>query len=224
MSLIINHKMAAKNVARGFNSGYAELFTSVRKLAFGLKTQNSGPGTLGLAVRRLLRADIAVLNRDGSGAARPVSLLSAADGALAVIDEVLVRMKDNLLAHFKSAGNSPTDSCYSKAGMASAPNSGKAESASEASSDAASAESMAKAALSALSNAIISRDELSAARGVTQKDPEHRASALQIRADNLEAAEALLSDLDLSLGFTELSHAFPGRRSALIPGLATQGD
>ena len=94
MSLIINHNLAALSAARSLNSSYGKLSDSVRKLASGLRVMNSGDDAAGLAVRELLRADIAALNQGVRNANDAISLIQTADGTLGVIDEILIRMKE----------------------------------------------------------------------------------------------------------------------------------
>ena len=47
-----------------------------------------------LAVRELMRSDISALNQGVRNANDAISLIQTADGALGVIDEKLIRMKD----------------------------------------------------------------------------------------------------------------------------------
>ena len=94
MSLIINHNLAALSAARSLNTSYGKLSDSVRKLASGLRVMNSGDDAAGLAVRELLRADIAALNQGVRNANDAISLIQTADGTLGVIDEILIRMKE----------------------------------------------------------------------------------------------------------------------------------
>lgn len=226
MSLIINHSMAAIDATRSLKNCYAELFTSVRKLASNLKTRNFDDKAVESSA--LLHADIAALSQGGPGADSAGPLLQTAGGTLAVIGETLVILKNLLLARLGSADSSAKDCSCSKTGMASQ-NADNAEPASEASSNAASCESAAKAALEALNHTIISRDKSRAGGGIPPKHPEQEASAAQIRADNLAAVEALLSDLHISLEMAESTREelspqtaevmfFEGRRSAAARG------
>ena len=94
MSLIINHNLMAMNAARNLSSSYSSLATSVRKLSSGLRIGTAGDDGAGLAVRELLRADIVALNQGARNANDAISLIQTADGALAIIDEALNRMKE----------------------------------------------------------------------------------------------------------------------------------
>ena len=266
MSLIINHNLAALSAARSLNSSYGKLSDSVRKLASGLRVMNSGDDAAGLAVRELLRADIAALNQGVRNANDAISLIQTADGTLGVIDEILIRMKElaeqaatgtynsdqrliieseyqamaseitrianstafsgvsllngnlssdtfdgsglqskgKLLVHFGGSNDSAKDYYYIKIGNATASALGLGNAASsERAGFAISTQSLAKAALNALNYAIISKDKIRASLGSLQNRLENTVSNLQIQADNLQAAEAQISDVDVSLEMTE---------------------
>ena len=266
MSLISNHNLAALSAARSLNTSYSKLSDSVRKLASGLRVMNSGDDAAGLAVRELLRADIAALNQGVRNANDAISLIQTADGTLGVIDEILIRMKElaeqaatgtynsdqrliieseyqamaseitrianatafsgvallngnlssdtfdgsglqstgKLLVHFGGSNDSSMDYYYINIGnaTASALGLGSAGSSSRAG-YAISTQSLAKAALDALNYAIISKDKIRASLGALQNRLENTVSNLQIQADNLQAAEAQISDVDVSLEMTE---------------------
>ncbi|NCC26007.1 MAG: flagellin, partial [Deltaproteobacteria bacterium] len=94
MSLVINHNLMAMNAARNLSSGYTALGTSARRLSSGLRIGTAADDAAGLAVRELMRADIASLNQGIRNANDAISLIQTADGALGVIDEKLIRMKE----------------------------------------------------------------------------------------------------------------------------------
>ncbi len=94
MSLIIYHNLMAMNAARNLGTSYDNLSNSVRKLSSGLRVGNAADDAAGLAIRELMRADIAALNQGVRNANDAISLLQTADGALGVIDEKLIRMKE----------------------------------------------------------------------------------------------------------------------------------
>ncbi|MDR0881735.1 MAG: flagellin [Candidatus Adiutrix sp.] len=94
MSLIINHNMMAQNAARNLNTTYGKLATSVQRLSSGLRITSAADDAAGLAIRELMRADIATTQQGIRNAADAVSLIQTADGALGVIDEKLTRMKE----------------------------------------------------------------------------------------------------------------------------------
>ena len=94
MSLIINNNMMAANAARTLSQTYGKLSTSVQRMASGLRINSAADDAAGLAIRELMRADIATTRQGIRNAADAISLIQTADGALAIIDEKLTRMKE----------------------------------------------------------------------------------------------------------------------------------
>ncbi len=94
MSLYINHNMMAANAARNLSNIYSNLSTSVQRLSSGLRINSAADDAAGLAVRELMRADIAVLNQGVRNASDAISMIQTAEGAMSVIDEKLIRMKE----------------------------------------------------------------------------------------------------------------------------------
>ncbi|WP_443093413.1 flagellin N-terminal helical domain-containing protein, partial [Fundidesulfovibrio magnetotacticus] len=94
MSLVINHNLMAMNAARNLSQSYSDLGVSTRRLSSGLRVGTAADDAAGLAVRELMRADIASLNQGVRNANDAVSMIQTADGALGVIDEKLIRMKE----------------------------------------------------------------------------------------------------------------------------------
>lgn len=94
MPLIINHNMMASNAARNLNTHYGALSNSVRRLSSGLRIGTAGDDAAGLAIRELMRAEIAALNQGVRNANDAISMIQTADGALQIIDEKLIRMKE----------------------------------------------------------------------------------------------------------------------------------
>gem|GEM_PF-103475 len=94
MSLVINHNMLAMNAARNLSSSYNRLSTSVQRLSSGLRINSAADDAAGLAIREMMRADIATTYQGLRNAADAISLIQTADGALSVIDEKLIRMKE----------------------------------------------------------------------------------------------------------------------------------
>ena len=94
MSLIINHNLMAMNANRNLASAYGNLSTSVSRLSSGLRITSAADDAAGLAIRELMRADIASLNQGVRNANDAISMIQTADGALGVIDEKLIRMKE----------------------------------------------------------------------------------------------------------------------------------
>jgi flagellin len=94
MSLIINHNLMAMNANRNLSAAYGNLSTSVSRLSSGLRITTAADDAAGLAIRELMRADIASLNQGVRNANDAISMIQTADGALGVIDEKLIRMKE----------------------------------------------------------------------------------------------------------------------------------
>ena len=94
MSLVINHNLMAMNTARNLGSAYNRLSNSVQRLSTGLRVNSAVDDAAGLAIREYMRAEIASLNQGVRNAQDGISMIQTAEGALAVIDEKLIRMKE----------------------------------------------------------------------------------------------------------------------------------
>lgn len=90
----LNSNLMAANTARNLNQHYANLATSTRRLSSGLRINSAADDAAGLAIRELMRADIAAFHQGARNANDAISMLQVADGALAIIDEKLIRMKE----------------------------------------------------------------------------------------------------------------------------------
>ena len=266
MSLVINHNIMAMNAARNLGSSYNNLATSVRRLSSGLRVGQASDDAAGLAIRELMRADIASLNQGVRNANDAISLIQTADGALGVIDEKLIRMKElaeqaatgtynsdqrlmieseyqamaseitrianatdfngvyllngnlsgathngaglvstgKLKIHFGTANDSAEDYYYVAIGNSTASALGVGNQAAITSAGyTISTQSAAQKALTALNSAVISKDKIRAGLGAMQNRLENTVSNLQIQAENLQAAESRISDVDVSLEMTE---------------------
>ena len=84
----------ATNVANTLTNSYGSLGTSTQRLSSGLRINSAADDAAGLAIRELMRSDIAALQQGVRNANDAISLIQTADGALGVIDEKLVRMKE----------------------------------------------------------------------------------------------------------------------------------
>ncbi|MDR1111147.1 MAG: flagellin, partial [Deltaproteobacteria bacterium] len=94
MSLVINHNMMAMNTARTLSNTYGRLNASVQRLSSGLRINSAADDAAGLAIRELMRADIATMQQGVRNIADAISMIQTADGGMAVIDEKLTRMKE----------------------------------------------------------------------------------------------------------------------------------
>lgn len=92
--LAIKNNLMADNAARNLGTSYNALAKSVERLSSGLRINSARDDAAGLAVRELIRADIAALRQGSRNAADAVSMLQSAEGGLAVIDNILVRMRE----------------------------------------------------------------------------------------------------------------------------------
>jgi flagellin len=91
--LAIKNNLMAANAARHLGNSYDALATSVERLASGLRINSSKDDAAGLAVRELMRADIAVLQQGSRNAQDGISLLQVAEGGMQTINDLIVRMK-----------------------------------------------------------------------------------------------------------------------------------
>ncbi len=265
MSLVINHNLMAMNAARNLGISYDNLSDSVRKLSSGLRVSSAADDAAGLAIRELMRADIAALNQGVRNANDAISMIQTADGALGVIDEKLIRMKElaeqaatgtynsdqrlmieseyqamaseitrianstdfngvhllngnlsstvhngeglvdtgQLKVHVGTANDSAEDYYYINIGNATASALGVGNQAAEGDGYSISTQGAAQRALDALNNAIISKDKIRANLGAMQNRLENTISNLQIQAENLQAAESRISDVDVATEMTE---------------------
>jgi flagellin len=101
--LAIKNNLMAANAARYLGQSYDALGTSVERLSSGLRINSAADDAAGMAVRELMRADIAVLQQGARNAQDGVSMLQTMEGALQVIDNLLIRMQQ--LAEQASTGS-----------------------------------------------------------------------------------------------------------------------
>ena len=91
--LAIKNNIMAENAARHLGVSYDALARSVERLSSGLRINSAKDDAAGLAVRELIRADIAVIQQGARNAQDGISMLQAMEGAMSIIDDALVRMK-----------------------------------------------------------------------------------------------------------------------------------
>jgi len=94
MSLVINNNLMANSASRHLGDAYEALGTSTERLSSGLRVNSAADDAAGLAVRELMRSEISTLNQGVRNANDGISMIQTADGALSVIDEKLIRMKE----------------------------------------------------------------------------------------------------------------------------------
>lgn len=94
MSLVINHNLMSMRTARNLTNAYSSMSQSVMRLSTGLRINSAADDAAGLAIRESMRAEIASINQGIRNAQDGISLIQTAEGALGVIDEKLIRMKE----------------------------------------------------------------------------------------------------------------------------------
>ncbi|MCK4625648.1 MAG: hypothetical protein KAV00_10085 [Phycisphaerae bacterium] len=92
--LAIKSNLMADNAARHLGRSYDALSKSVERLSSGLRINSSKDDAAGLAVRELIRADVAMFKQAARNAMDGINLLQTAEGAMASMDEILIRMKE----------------------------------------------------------------------------------------------------------------------------------
>jgi flagellin len=92
--LAIKNNLMADNAARHLGRAYDALATSVERLSSGQRINSAKDDAAGLAVRELMRADLAVIRQGSRNAGDAISMLQTFEGALAAVDEALIRMKE----------------------------------------------------------------------------------------------------------------------------------
>ena len=255
----------ATNVANTLTSHYSNLATSTQRLSSGLRVNSAADDAAGLAIRELMRADIAALHQGVRNANDAISLIQTADGALGIIDEKLVRMKElaeqaatgtydstqrlmieseyqamaseitrianatdfngiklldgnlssdkhdgsqltatgKMKVHFGSANASAEDYYYIQIGTSTASALGVGnQAAADSKAYTVSTQAAAQKALVGLNDAIVSKDKIRAHLGALQNRLENTISNLTIQAENLQAAESRISDVDVATEMT----------------------
>jgi len=92
--LVIKNNIMAENAARHLGTSYDSLARSIERLSSGMRINSAKDDAAGLAVRELMRADIAVIQQGSRNALDAISMLQTMEGAMATIDNALVRMKE----------------------------------------------------------------------------------------------------------------------------------
>lgn len=263
MSLTINNNMMAYTSARYLSSSYNKLSDSTRKLSSGLRVDTAADDAAGLAIRELMRSDIAALNQGVRNANDGISLIQTADGALSVIDEKLIRMKElaeqaatgtydstqrllidseyqqmaseitrianatdfngiklldgtlsgahdgsglvskgELKIHFGTGNDSAEDYYYIQIGNCTASALGLGNASTLDAGHDISTQENAQKALEAITAAIVSKDNIRAHLGAIQNRLENTITNLSIQAENLQAAESRISDVDVATEMT----------------------
>ena len=263
--MYINNNSMATGVANNLTSHYANLKTTTERLSTGLRVNSAADDAAGLAIRELMRTDIAALQQGVRNANDAISLLQTADGALGIIDEKLTRMKElaeqaatgtydstqrlmieseyqamaseitrianatdfngiqllngnlssdthngsaltstgKMKVHFGSANDSAEDYYYIQIGTSTASALGVGNQAVGTDGRTISTQEAAQKALVAVTNAVVSKDKIRAHLGALQNRLENTVSNLTTQAENLQAAESRISDVDVATEMTK---------------------
>jgi flagellin len=105
--------------------------------------------------------------------------------------------------HFGTANDSAEDYYYIQIESATASSLGVGNQSTDGAGFSISTQQNAQQALKALENAIISKDKIRANLGAIQNRLQNTITNLEIQAENLQAAESRISDVDVSLEMTE---------------------
>jgi flagellin len=92
--LAIKQNMVAQGTARTLGFTYEKVGVSIERLSTGLRINSAKDDAAGLAVRELIRSDIASIRQASRNALDGVSMLQSAEGALQQVDEILNRMRE----------------------------------------------------------------------------------------------------------------------------------
>jgi len=92
--LSIATNLMSQNSARHLGKSYNNLSVSVARLSSGLRINGARDDAAGLAVRELIRADVARIRQGSRNAQDAISMLQTAEGAMGVVDNILVRMEE----------------------------------------------------------------------------------------------------------------------------------
>ena len=269
--MYINSNSMATQVSNNLTSHYSDLKTSTERLSSGLRINSAADDAAGLAIRELMRTDIAALQQGVRNANDAISLIQTADGALGIIDEKLTRMKElaeqaatgtydstqrlmieseyqamaseitrianatdfngihlldgnlssnthtgtgagtpdgltstgKMKIHFGTANDSAEDYYYIQIGTSTASALGVGNEAVSTDGRTISTQEAAQKALVAVTNAVVSKDKIRAHLGALQNRLENTVSNLTTQAENLQAAESRISDVDVATEMTK---------------------
>ena len=264
--MYINSNSMATQVSNNLTSHYSDLKTSTERLSSGLRINSAADDAAGLAIRELMRTDIAALQQGVRNANDAISLIQTADGALGIIDEKLTRMKElaeqaatgtydstqrlmieseyqamaseitrianatdfngihlldgnlsgdshvgntmtstgKMKIHFGTANDSAEDYYYIQIGTSTASALGVGnETTAGRDGSTISTQQAAQKALVAITNAVVSKDKIRAHLGALQNRLENTVSNLTTQAENLQAAESRISDVDVATEMTQ---------------------
>jgi flagellin len=94
MGLVLNHNMPALFAAKNLDASYSRLAVNTQRLSSGLRINGSQDDPAGYGIREFMRTDLQNKEQGIRNCADMISLLQTAEGAMAIIDEKLIRMKE----------------------------------------------------------------------------------------------------------------------------------
>jgi len=92
--LAIKNNLMSEGAARSLGLSYEALNQSIQRLSSGLRVNTARDDAAGLAVRELMRADIAALRQGSRNAMDAISMMQIAEGGLQTVDDIMIRMKE----------------------------------------------------------------------------------------------------------------------------------
>ena len=93
MSTRINHNVLSLSAQRNLYRTQGEMTRAVNRLSSGLRINNAWEDPAGLAISERFRAQIVSMEEAERNANYNINLITTAEGALSVMDEVLTRMR-----------------------------------------------------------------------------------------------------------------------------------
>jgi flagellin len=94
MALVINNNLAALKATRNLRITYNNLYKNIARLSSGLRINSAADDPVGMAIRNMLRSNIGTGEQGIRNASDAVNLLQTAEGAMSVISEKLIKMKE----------------------------------------------------------------------------------------------------------------------------------
>jgi flagellin len=89
----MNNNMGVQSASTVASLIFAKVNTSLKQLASGLRIVSAQDDAAGLAVRELMRANLATARQGSANVRDSISMLQTADGAAGAINDNLIRMK-----------------------------------------------------------------------------------------------------------------------------------
>ncbi len=94
MPQIINTNVASLTAQRNLNSSQNSLSTSLQRLSSGLRINSARDDAAGLAISQRMNAQVKSLNQASRNASDGISMIQTAEGGMAQIQDMLIRMKE----------------------------------------------------------------------------------------------------------------------------------